>query len=248
VIKRTKIHVYTFCRDEEQILPFFLSHYSFAEKIIVFLDVHSQDNSASILEAQPNCEIIPFDLDGKYCDNFIMLAKNSQWKMSKGIADWVMVVDMDEFIYHEKDLFKFLNECKEQSVSLPLTRGYEMFSDYLPANNIELTKQIKIGLKNNRFDKQVIFDPNLIININYRPGAHRCDPEGCIKYSNFSELLLLHYKYIGGLERVVNRWNIFGANLSALNIKNNWSTERLNPEEAVRRFNRIKQNGRQVIN
>ncbi len=242
------IHLYTFCRDEELLIPFFLSHYSYVDKINIFFDVNSIDNSERLILADKRCKLIEFDFDGKYRDDFLMYAKNSEWKTSIGVADWIIVVDMDEFLYHNSSIIGFLKRCKEESITIPSIKGYDMFSAMLPVNDgTPITEQLKYGVRNKRFDKKVIFDPKKVSNIYYRPGAHNCDPEGYIKYSDTYSLKLLHYKFLGPLDRFSKRWNTFGNNLSAVNLKNNWSTKRLDPRQAVYRYEYAKENAVKVI-
>lgn len=241
------VHVYTFCRDEELLLPYFFKNYDFAEKIICFFDTYSKDNSLDIINSNPKCERIDFDFGGKYRDDFLMFAKNSEWKMSIGKADWVIIVDLDEFVYHPDGLLNYLKECKEKSISIPLTEGFEMHSDTLPEGEKPIIDQIKFGTANERFNKKCVFDPNAVENIFYRPGSHDCDPEGNIAYSDKAQLKLLHYKYIGGLDRITSRWNTFGNNLSEENKKYGWSIKRLEEKNAIDRYHYIKQRKNKVI-
>lgn len=244
---RCIIHLYTFCRDEELLLPYFLDHYDFVDKITIFYDRYSQDNSKSIIDSNPKCNRIDFDFKGDYRDDFLMYAKNSEWKSSKGIADWVIVVDLDEFLYYENSIKEYLKLCESQNVSIPLTTGYDMISEETLQRSKPITEQVKFGVKNKRFDKRVIFNPKLISDISFRPGAHLCDPEGMVRYSPTSKLKLLHYKYLGGIERFTNRWNTFGNNLSEVNIKNNWSIKRKDPKQAIYRYEFVKENAVKIL-
>lgn len=245
--QRCIIHLYTFCRDEELLLPFFLRHYDYVDKITVFFDRYSQDNSKSIIDSNTKCKRINFDFAGEYRDDFLMYAKNSEWKSSIGIADWVIVVDLDEFLYHKDSVREYLKVCKSQNISIPLTTGYDMISEEPLRSDLTITQQVKYGVKNKRFDKKVIFDPKLISDISFRPGAHLCDPEGVVRYSPISKLKLLHYKYLGGIERFSNRWNTFGNNLSQVNIKNNWSIKRKDPKQAIYRYEYVKEHAVKII-
>ena len=48
-------------------------------------------------------EVIPYSTGGKINDFKYLEIKNNAWKKSRGKADWVIVVDMDEFLYHLDD-------------------------------------------------------------------------------------------------------------------------------------------------
>jgi len=242
-----KVDVYTFCRDEELLLPFFLEHYAFADTITVFYDRYSKDKSLELINGDHRCRRIDFDFGGKYRDDFLMYAKNSEWKMSRGVADWVIVVDMDEFIYHPDGIIPFLKNCTKQGITIPLTDGYEMHADQLPIAGTPITEQIKFGTASKQFCKLAVFDPNKIDNIYYLPGSHQCQPEGEVIHTPDKALKLLHYKFIGGLARIKQRWNTFGENLSKENIDNGWSIKRLKEEEAIKRYHEIKQRKNKVI-
>ena len=53
-------HLYTFCCDEENIVPFFLQHYHWVQKITIWFDDSSSDNSEELLRKDPRVEIVPF--------------------------------------------------------------------------------------------------------------------------------------------------------------------------------------------
>jgi len=241
------VDVYTFCRDEALLLPFFLKHYAFANKINIFFDRYSKDESLNIINAESKCNRIDFDFGGKYRDDFLMYAKNSEWKMSRNTADWVIVVDMDEFIYHPDGITTYLEYCETKGITIPLTQGYEMHDDKLPNNNRLITEQIKFGAPSIQFCKLAVFKPSAINNIYYLPGSHNCEPEGDVKYSESKDLKLLHYKFIGGLARLKERWNVFGKNLSEENIKYGWSIKRQREEEAIKRYHEIRQRKIKVL-
>ncbi len=246
-MKKPEILVVTLCRDEEEILPFFLRHYEeIASRIIVFHNAPSIDSSADIIDAHPLCTRIDYHTDGYVRDDLLMLIKNSAWVEYRDHFDWIIVVDMDEFLYHE-DIFCFLDWCKESGISIPCTEGFDMLSDEWPFIGEKLTDYAKLGVRNRLFDKPVVFDPTKIERINYRPGAHFCQAEGVVKYGDSCELKLLHYKYMGGLERLKYRWTRYGERLSEINKKWRWGMERLNPNEIEKRYQRAKSNLVRVI-
>jgi len=154
-----------------------------------------------------------------------MLIKNSAWKESTGKADWVIVSDMDELVYHP-DLTNYFIRCKEMGITIPKVTGFNMFSTEYPKVGIPITNQIKRGSYSKNFSKQIIFDPNKIVDINYSPGAHAIEPDGDVKVDQNNTLKLLHYKYIGPFERIEKRWLTFGKELSAINIEKKWAIER----------------------
>ena len=114
------IEIYTVCYNEEMILPYFMRHYSQYGKIIIY-DNYSTDNSVKIAEVG-GAEVRLFDTKGQFDDITNLGIKEHCWRGSK--ADWCIIIDMDEFIYHP-NLTDFL---RNTSATLIEPRNYEMFS------------------------------------------------------------------------------------------------------------------------
>lgn len=92
-----KIDVYTYMRNEEAMLPYFLRHYGpIARKIVVF-DNESDDRTAE-LARQAGCVVIPEPTRGEYVLSRVSELLNAAYALSRGDADWVIVVDGDEFV------------------------------------------------------------------------------------------------------------------------------------------------------
>lgn len=247
-MKSPIIYLVTVCRDEEEILPHFFRYYSaFITHFFVYLNTASRDSSAELIDNQSNATKINYDTKGLLRDDLNMLIKNSVWQEWTLEADWIIAVDNDEFIYHPKGVLTYLEHCDKQGITIPLTIGYDMISDIFPTGNEDILEMINFGAKNERFSKPAVFNCKKITQINYTPGGHRCDPKGAVKFSIKRELLLLHYKYIGGLSRLKRRWNEVGDHLSQINRDNNWGIERTRPYEILKRYNRTWRDRQKVI-
>lgn len=188
------IHVYTQCWNEEVILPHFLRHYRDCQKITVF-DHYSDDSSGEILARQSHVEVKKVGPDGVLTQDLLLQFKNHAWKQSRGRADYVIVCDTDEFLYHP-NLGQLLARMKQQGATIMLPQGFQMLGQgaLKPSDNI-LTS-ISQGYRDHIYDKCVLFDPNEVDEINFRVGAHICDPIGKIKYFREPGLALLHYRYL----------------------------------------------------
>lgn len=214
----TRIHLYTICWNEEIMLPHFLNYYSsLCERIIVY-DNFSDDGSEDICRSYPNVVLRKYQSNGEIRDDIYLQIKNNCWKESAGQADWVIVCDIDEFLYHP-DLLSVLKEAKEKKISHFQSIGYEMLGNCVPNANQNLIEQIKIGTRRKMYDKTLLFDPNLIQEINYDWGAHSCLPIGSLKEDKTS-LKLLHYKYLSK-EYVAERYKALSTRLSKRNRKMN---------------------------
>jgi glycosyltransferase involved in cell wall biosynthesis len=192
-----KIHAHIIAWNEVRILPFTLDHYSkFCEKIFVY-DNMSDDGSDEIYKKYDNVSVIKWqNPDGMYDELQQVNIRNSAYKnsRSKG-ADWVIVCDCDEILYHPNLLDK-LEEYKTLGVTVPKIDGHDMFSEEFPEYDGEpITDKVKIG--SDVYDvmsKNIIFDPKL--DIKFGIGSHSFRAQNGT-FSNEPELKLLHYKFLG---------------------------------------------------
>ncbi|MEM0575404.1 glycosyltransferase family 2 protein [Flavobacterium polysaccharolyticum] len=197
MITNIAVELYLLCFNEEKMILHTLNYYSKICSKIIIIDNQSTDNSIRLASDYENIEFRYLDSGNEFIEDKLTESKNNCWKGSA--ADYVIVCDMDEFLYDEQLLEKLLI-AKEQKIIMPTVIGYNMMSDDFPTNYESLiTEQVKYGVRSERFDKQIIFDPKKIKEINYRPGAHLCQPlfyENRVETSKM-ELKLLHYKYLG---------------------------------------------------
>lgn len=189
------LHVYAVCYNEEVLLPHFLRHYgAIAERIVVF-DGGSTDRSCDLVRATRGAVLVPTgEAGGRFSEEVLMRLRNEAYKRSRGKADWVAVVDIDEFLHHA-DLRALLARYQEQGVTLPKTQGFDMVGDAPPGADRVLTDEIRCGFSNPFYSKRAIFSPE--IDIRFEPGCHRCDPRGKIVESDEPEIRLLHYRFLG---------------------------------------------------
>ncbi len=92
-----KIAAVTMVYNEAMLLPYFLNHYNYLDEIHVLYETDTTDNSLQILEKAPNVVVEKCHIEGGLDD----IAKiNLINKTVHGLkADWVYVVDPDEFIF-----------------------------------------------------------------------------------------------------------------------------------------------------
>lgn len=240
------IDVYSVCRDEAEILPFFLDYYDRICNRIFIYDNQSKDGSKELMDLHPKCTRIDYDTGGVLRDDVHMYIKNSVWKDSRGSADWVIVCDLDEFLYH-KNLARFLWRCKNLGVTIPKPVGFNMISDEMPTAGRLISDQIKYGAYSRQFSKSIIFDPNRIDEINYGPGAHEIEPDGDVKVLEDDELKLLHYKYLGGLPRLQARWDRVGVEISEINKDSGWGVKRMDRSIIGQRYRYVKKHAELVV-
>ena len=206
VMGKKKLYVVSPCYNEEQILPFYLDYYTNfikADKIILY-DGGSTDNTPNIVKDYPNVEFIVED-KGKMDERNLRDTRNNGWKKYKNDYDWVIVCDMDEFIYHP-NLKELLNKYDSENITLPKINGYDMVSEKFP--EFKKGKFLPSFIQNGVHEpvwlnKSAVFKPQKV-DINYDFGTHSCSPTGEIKYSETPEIKLLQYKWLSH-EYVTNK-------------------------------------------
>ena len=213
------IHLITTCYNEEKMLPYFLKHYSFCDLITVY-DNESTDKSLKIINSYPNTEVISFSTGDKFDELTIVKIKNDTYKLDRSY-DWVIICDIDEFLYHP-NLLQKLDEYKDWGVTVPLTEGFNMFTDKFSKNKYPIHKILKRGKYAENYCKSVIFSPK--VDINYDIGCHTCNPQGEVYTKDERELKVLHWRY-PSYKYFIKKRKLFADRLSENNIKNNWGTQ-----------------------
>jgi len=192
-----KIHLYTILYNEEDLLPFFINHYRTFVSKFFFYDNFSTDSSIEIIKnSGVDHEIRQYESNNKQDDLVFTKIKNNAWKDSKNQnVDYVIVCDLDEFLYHE-NIHQFLDEKKKAGITIFKPEGYNMYSNVFPEfkPDLQLTERVKNGCKFEMMDKQVIFSPDDLDEIDYGMGCHYSDPKGNVKATAYGGLKLLHYK------------------------------------------------------
>jgi glycosyltransferase involved in cell wall biosynthesis len=101
----------------------------------------STDNSVNIIN-EYGANVIQFDTNGKFQESVLIHIRNNCWKNSD--ADWVIVCDADELIYHE-DIINYLSNTNATHIT---TEGYEMMTESLPTTEGQIYEEIKNGYLN----------------------------------------------------------------------------------------------------
>ncbi len=185
-------------------IPFLAKHYfKFCEKIIMY-DQHSTDGSRELAQSL-GIEVREFGTS-EINDQHYLNIKNECWKEQRGKGiNYVIVADADEFV------------CIDNlQGSAPKVTGYNMISETLPQDDI---LEINEGAYSESYSKQAIFSPDEIQEINYIHGCHKNRMQGNI--STEGNCRLLHYRMIGGVQRIIDRHAMYRARLSSFNKKHN---------------------------
>ncbi|SHM95732.1 glycosyltransferase family 2 protein [Roseibium suaedae] len=192
-----KIHLHCVNWNSIEFIDYFFRHYDgFVSRYFVN-DDGSTDGSLEYLSRRPDVTLAAKPrLDS---ESYVLESLHSHltsWKRSAGLADWVIVVDMDEHIYHP-DLPLYLERVTREGVTAIPALGFQMLSRKMPDKNVRLTDEIRVGAPWKQMSKLVMFRPDAVLDPGFAIGRHTAEPKGDIRYPDRDELLLLHYKYIG---------------------------------------------------
>jgi glycosyltransferase involved in cell wall biosynthesis len=220
------VHLYTFGWNEMRMIGFFFRHYEpFVDKFI-FFDDGSTDGTLELLASKANVEVRPFAYVSS--DSFslsVQTMRNECWKECRGKADWVILTDVDEHLYHP-DLRSYLARCKEEGVTYIPALGFDMVTESFPRPGEHLATSHTLGAPSAIYSKLRIFDPVAIDEVNFRIGAHTAAPNGCLVLPEQDELMLLHYKHLG-TDYVPSRHAALGARLRERDLKQGWGVHYL---------------------
>ncbi len=206
-----KIEVHIVCYNEEFILPYTLRHYkTFASRIVVH-DGGSTDRSKAIC-AEAGVEVQHWDTGGQINDELLRILKETCWLNTN--AHWVIVVDADELTYFPQGVAATLSAQQGLGTPVIKCRGFEMESPTLPAGDGQIYDEINHGAPDDRwYGKPCVIQRHLIRSIHFTHGAHECDAELQNRQrfrprtAQTPPVYLLHFKHIGPVERVGERYD-----------------------------------------
>jgi hypothetical protein len=209
------VEIYALCHQEAPLIPYFMRHYNQYGQIYLF-EGHSTDGSREMAQSM-GAIIIPIDTGNQIRDDIFTDIKNNCWKASK--ADWVIVCDTDEFVYHPH--FMEYLDVLEDTIIAPV--HYEMFSDKFPTTNGQIYEEVTMGFRHETGSncKMCLFRPKEITNMNYEPGSHTAHPEGNVKVGYNSEIISMHMRHLS-VEYVVARNLYYKARRSTINKQHGW--------------------------
>jgi hypothetical protein len=191
-----KTHLYTLCWNDARMLPFFFRHYDrFVDHYFIY-DNGSTDETLAILAQRDNVTVTHFDTPG---DSFVaeeLRLSETMWQASRGAADFVFVLDLDEHVYRP-DLLEYLKECRAKGITAIHAIGYDMVADGFPQTRGALHESVTLGVRSTGFDKLCVFNPDAIESSNFGPGRHTAEPAGRVVWPERVEILMLHFKQMG---------------------------------------------------
>ncbi|MCB1864762.1 MAG: glycosyltransferase family 2 protein [Chromatiales bacterium] len=215
------VHLYALSWNDGRMVDYFLRHYEpFVDRFFIY-DDGSTDGTRDTFAARDDVELRP--QLRRYPESWVKSALhfyNECWMESRGVADWVFIVNLDEHLYHPR-MRDYLSECRAAGVTAIPSLGFQMVSAGFPDTDVPLYRELTMGAPWSQMSKMQIFNPNAVIATNFGPGRHRARFEGDICIPQRNEVLNLHYKYLG-LDRLHDRHGALRARLGPLDIQNRW--------------------------
>ena len=238
-----KIHLYSTCYNEEQMIPYYLRYYGdIADKIFIF-DNESTDDSRKLFKAHPKVTLFGYSTNNTVDDTTMQIIHNNAYKTYSQDADWVICCDIDEILVATGGLRQKLSEYLNAGVVMPKVLGFQMIAKNFVKSEKQIYEVCPCGVRDSNYDKPCIFRP--FVDIKYNIGLHGADPQ-CDQfiYSTFEWVSLLHYKFFGR-ERSYQRVKLVQSRLSETNKKNDWG--KLDLDDFYNWFDRMYKNRIQIV-
>lgn len=230
-----KVHLYTICWNEADMLGFFFRHYEpWVDRYVIY-DDGSDDGSLKLMASNPKVEIRRFDRS--VSNSFVLSHRelhNEVWKESRGEADWVIVTAIDEHLELSggRDVSQYLDNCHEDGVTLIPAIGFQMISRHFPHPSWRLASTLTVGAPFSEMNKLSIFNPDRIVSTGFVEGRHTARPEGEIVFPTTDQMMLLHYKYLD-FERTLSRHRALNARLGAIDVERSFGHQYSRDREAT---------------
>jgi hypothetical protein len=215
-----KITLYFIGWNDKFYLPFIKQHYGKFCQRIVYYDNYSNDGSQE-LARELGFEVRNFGYSNRLDDQDYLNVKNHCWKEERENgqqADYVIVCDADEFICID-----------DLRGTAPKVVGFNLISDRLPTNKIT---DINTGSFSINYSKQAIFSPREILEINFVHGCHLNHIQGNV--TSEGSCRLLHFRQIGGVDRLIERHAQYRERMSKFNLKHGMGSHYLHSDDQKR--------------
>lgn len=245
------IECHILCRDEAGIFLYAARHYTSFCSNVTLHDMGSTDGTLDVAN-QFGIEIHHWNTGDKVDDRVNMRIKNEAWKGTD--ADWVICVDADELVYFPKGFEPTLKVYDTLKTPMIRPTGFEMFSKVFPTTSGQIYDEIKSGARDNIYSKPVLFKPSLVVETNFRPGAHSSDAlfKDGSRYLNpitppNPPVYLLHFHQIGPIGLIAARYDRTRARMCDANVENRWGNFEPGIKHATDKRNFIESNIERVI-
>ena len=214
--KKPIIHLYTFCWNEMDILPFVIDYWKQYVTHAFVYEKGSTDGSREYLQQFDWITILDHPVDGLN-DIAHMQIKNNCWKESRGKCDLVVVCDMDECLW-SWDIDNALKKFIDGGYSHKRFTFYNLKGTSEPTyEEGKYLHEIIDKVQKCPNDKVLLFNPYKVQEINYTVGAHTCNPTGEINGYKDEDIIAIHINKGFGAEYQIKRFKELNRRLSDVN-------------------------------
>jgi hypothetical protein len=187
------INIFILCFNESYLLPHTITHYKkyLPSCKITIYDNESTDNSVEVAKSF-GCDVVSWNSENIMNEYIQTDLKNNCWK--KVTNGWILMIDMDEFVcITEQEL---LEEFYKGTTIIEI-KGVNMIGESTTMDLTDIDLQ-HIQKYNDcpTESKHLCFLRESIGDMNYRHGAHSCNPTGNIVYSS-NVYINKHMCYLG---------------------------------------------------
>lgn len=233
-----RVEVFTLCWNEIAVLPFAVDYWRrYADHVTVF-DNGSTDGSLEFMEKHKDLITVRhFDTLGRKDNTTQMILKNSMWKEARDRADLVVACDLDEMLIPKPGALQRMM-LSGGTVCEPI--WYELVSEETPKHEEgrmlhEIRPMAVMPRQSERMPtvtKAVLFNPNLIDEMNYGPGCHRCNPTGEVRWYQ-GDIYLLHANNALSLEYRLARYRQQAERRSVTDIRRGYGIHYTRTEQKI---------------
>jgi glycosyltransferase involved in cell wall biosynthesis len=222
------IEAYIMVRNEEKLIPYLMHHYGQFARVI-FLENNSTDNTVDLAHSL-GAEVWQYDIPDEINELKYLDIKESCWQGSK--ADWVIVADADEFVYHPD----IVNELKKSKATVIHPKFYNMFTEVFPITEGQIYDEVTMGTDGDFWlSKMNIFRPSEIRRMNWAIGCHFAHPEGNVIIDDKTDIKTLHMKFLSR-QYIIDKYAADAKRLSTVNIMNGWGGQFLWTTEQMNKY------------
>ena len=168
-----KLHVYTMTWNEEYMIKYFLRYYETVADRIFVIDDNSSDGTRDIVKTCPKTTLLPYPFPSGFNEYDKTNCFATEYRKYSRDAEWVIVGDCDEFIYHP-DLRNFLDKKRAEGRRAIKATGYFFASKEIPNTEGQLFDAMpyhhRLRKIKHSYDREVVFDPKL--DVKFKPGCH----------------------------------------------------------------------------
>jgi len=172
-----KITVISRWFNEAMLAPFFLSHYAYADEVIILLDEATNDGTAEIISGYPNAKIRNYKLPGKI--NYGFTTRLVGQAAATVDSDWIMAPDTDEFIFSagNGDVRTALSRADGNLIYMDMWQVYRHWTERDLDSSWPIVLQRRHGDPNRTVGWNGIYRKPIIVKsglgISWWPGFHR---------------------------------------------------------------------------